>query len=46
MANEIQAMEKNGVSKKKLIEAGKWAIGALESLCGKHTINGKILYNV
>ena len=42
-------MEKNGVSKKKLIKyikAGKWAIGALETLCGEHVINGKILYNV
>ena len=39
--------EMSGASKKKHIKAGKWVIGALESLCGEqHRFGGTIQYGV
>eukprot|EP00945_MAST-04E_sp_MAST-4E-sp1_P005988 g5988.t1 len=39
--------EMSGASKKKLIKAGKWVVGALESLCGEwHGLGGTIQYSV
>ena len=44
LVKEMNGM--SGASKKKHIKAGKWVVGALESLCGEQHKLGRIQYGV